>query len=256
MPKASTLIDVLRRELKARHITYHMIAERIALSESSIKRMFSTRSLTLHRLDEILDASGISLQDLTLRSYEESLIDELSYEQEEELIRDPKKFIVAVSALNYLTLEQIVEIYAISHADVLAYLVRLDHLGILELNPNNKIKLLISRTFRWIPNGPIQRFHRRESFADFLDTTFDGKHEQMQFVSVMLSRQSSATFLTRLKQLARDISDQHHLDAILPFDEKHRMSFLLSARPWIPNYFQELIRPEYIANYLERHPKK
>lgn len=71
MTKASTLIDVLRRELKTRNITYHTLAERISLSESSVKRMFSTKSLTLQRLDEILDAAGISLQDLTLRSYEE-----------------------------------------------------------------------------------------------------------------------------------------------------------------------------------------
>jgi transcriptional regulator with XRE-family HTH domain len=252
MSKALSLIDVLRRELRAKGITYAEIAERISHSESTVKRMFSTKSMTLHRLDEILDAANISLQDLTLRSYEESLIDELSYEQEEELIRDPRKFIVAVSALNFLTVEQIVEIYNMSQTDVIAYLVRLDHLGILELMPNNRIKLLITRTFNWIPDGPIQRFHRKESFADYLESPFDGKHELMQFISVMLSKQSSAVFLARLKQLARDISDQHRLDSALPFEERHRMSFMLSARPWIPGYFQALIRPEYIAKYQEK----
>lgn len=255
MPKASTLIDVLRRELKVKRITYQELARRIGVSESSVKRMFSTKSLTLQRLDQILDASEISLHDLTLRSYEESLIEELTYEQEEELIRDPKKFIVAVSAMNFFSLEQIVDIYAISEPEVIAYLVRLDHLGILELMPNNRIKLLLSRTFRWRPNGPIQRFHQRESFADYLNSTFCGKHEIMQFLSVMLSKQSSAAFLTRLKQLARDISDQHQLDAVLPLDEKHRMSFMLSARPWIPNYFQALVRPEYIAKHAEKRRK-
>lgn len=255
MPKASALVDVLRRELKAKRITYQELARRIGISESSVKRMFSTKSLTLQRLDQILDASEISLHDLTLRSYEESLIEELTYEQEEELIRDPKKFIVAVSAMNFFSLEQIVDIYAISEPEVIAYLVRLDHLGILELMPNNRIKLLLSRTFRWRPNGPIQRFHQRESFADYLNSTFCGKHEIMQFLSVMLSKQSSAAFLTRLKQLARDISDQHQLDAVLPFDEKHRMSFMLSARPWIPNYFQALVRPEYIAKHAAKRRK-
>jgi len=46
------------------------------------------------------------------------------------------------------------------------------------------------------------------------------------------------------------------LDANLPFEEKHRMSFMLSARPWIPNYFQSMIRPEYIANYYAQKNKK
>jgi hypothetical protein len=68
------------------------------------------------------------------------------------------------------------------------------------------------RIIKLLLNGPIQNFHRRESFADYLDSNFDGKHDLMQFVSVMLSTQSSAIFLTRLMQLARDISDQHRLD--------------------------------------------
>lgn len=257
MSKASTLVDILRRELKDRRITYQELAKRIKLSESSVKRMFSTKSLTLQRLDQILDAAEINLHDLTLRSYEESLIDELSYEQEEELVRDLKKLIVAVSVMNYLSLEQIVEIYAISEPDVIAYLVRLDHLGILELLPGNRIKLLISRTFRWIPNGPIQKFHRNHSFADYLDHAFAGEHDSMQFVSVMLSKQSNAIFLNRLKQLARDISDQHQIDAALPFDEKYRMSFMLAARPWIPHYFKSMVRPDYIAKHdAKRHPVK
>lgn len=256
MTKASTLVDVLKRELKSRRITYFELAQKIGVSESSVKRMFASKNLSLHRLDQILDAAQISLHELTSRSYEESLIDELSYEQEEELISDPKKFIVAVSAMNYLTLQQIVDIYAMSETEVIAYLVRLDHLGIIELMPNNRIKLLLSRIFRWIPNGPIQKFHRRESFADYLDASFDGKHDMMQFITVMLSKQSSAMLLTRMRQLARDISDQHHLDANLPFEEKHRMSFMLSARPWIPNYFQSMVRPEYIANYYAQKNKK
>nr|WP_315467567.1 helix-turn-helix transcriptional regulator [uncultured Undibacterium sp.] len=255
MTKASTLIDVLKRELKSRRITYMDLAQKISVSESSIKRMFASKNLTLHRLDQILDAAQISLHDLTARSYEESLIDELSYDQEEELISDPKKFIVAVSAMNYLSLQQIIDIYAMTETEVVAYLVRLDHLRIIELLPNNRIKLLLSRTFRWIPNGPIQKFHRRESFADYLDSNFDGKHDLMQFVSVMLSKQSSGVFLTRLMQLARDISDQHRQDATLPFEEKHRMSFMLSARPWIPNYFQALVRPDYIEKYYARKHK-
>ena len=50
MPKATTLIDVLRRELKLKRITYQELARRIGVSESSVKRMFSTKSLTLQKI--------------------------------------------------------------------------------------------------------------------------------------------------------------------------------------------------------------
>ena len=60
MPKASNLVDVLKRELKARDITYADLAARIDMSEASVKRMFSQKNFTLQRLDEILQATEIA----------------------------------------------------------------------------------------------------------------------------------------------------------------------------------------------------
>lgn len=44
------LLDVLRAELRAAGITYKMLADRIAMSESSIKRMFGQKDMTLSAL--------------------------------------------------------------------------------------------------------------------------------------------------------------------------------------------------------------
>ena len=41
MAQASAVVDVLKRELKARNLTYSVIAQRIGMSEASVKRMFS-----------------------------------------------------------------------------------------------------------------------------------------------------------------------------------------------------------------------
>lgn len=256
MPKATGLVDVLKREIKNRGISYVELARRINISPASVKRIFAQKNFTLQRLDEILDATEISLHDLAQRSYEESLIDQLSYELEKELISDPKKFVVAVSAMNYISAEQISEMYDISEVEVTNYLLRLDKLGILTLYPNNRYKLLLSCSFNWIPNGPIQNFHRKESFSDFLDASFDGPHEMIQFLTVMLSKQSSVIFINRVKKLAREISDQHKDDADMPFEERHRMSFMLAARPWIPVRFKALVRPDYIKKYAAQKAQK
>jgi hypothetical protein len=100
----------------------------------------------------------------------------------------------------------------------------------------------VSRTFRWIPNGPIQTHFREQAYSDYLDSQFDGEHELLRLVNVMLSRQSIAALLDRLKQVAREFSQQHQEDAKLPFDEKHAISFMLAARPWLPKTFQALLR--------------
>jgi transcriptional regulator with XRE-family HTH domain len=256
MPKATTLVDSLKRELKARNITYSDLATRIQMSEASVKRMFSQKNFTLQRLDQILQATEISLRDLALNSGEESLISELTFDQEKEIISDPKEFLVAVSTLNLLTVEQIIRIYDISEVDVIKYLLRLDKIGFLELLPNNRVKLLVSRTFRWIPNGPIQSSFRDQAYAEYLDSNFDGEHELMRLVNVMLSKQSVAALLNRMKQVAREFSEQHQEDAKLPFEDKYRMSFMLAARPWLPKQFKSLVRKEYIEQYEEKKGKK
>ncbi len=241
--RVTAIVDTLKRELKARGITYADLAQRIDLSEASIKRIFAQRNFTLERLDQILQATGIELHELTQDLNPESrLISQLNLTQEKEIIRDAKLFVTAVSALNLLSVEQMVELYQFSLPEVIGNLVRLDKIGFLELLPNNRIKLLVSRTFQWIPNGPIHSHFRELAGRDFLNAKFDGEQEMMQLFNVMLSQHSIASLLQRLRQLVREVSQQHQDDAKLPFEQRHAISFLLAARRWIPQSFQSLAR--------------
>ncbi len=147
-------------------------------------------------------------------------------------------------------------IYDISEIEVVKHLLRLDKIGFLELLPNNRVKLLVARTFRWIPNGPIQSNFRDQAYAEYLESNFDGEHEIMRLVNVMLSKQSVAALLNRLKQVAREFSEQHQEDAKLPFEEKHRISFMLAARPWLPKQFKSLVRKDYIEQHEQKKKEK
>jgi transcriptional regulator with XRE-family HTH domain len=241
---ATSLIDSLKRELKARGITYADLATRIGMSEASVKRMFSQKNFTLQRLDEILQATEIDFRDIALVARDESrLISELTHAQEQEIIGNTRLFVVAVAVLNQITVEQIVQTYVLTEAEVVKYLVRLDRIGFLELLPNNRVKLLVSRTFRWIPDGPIQTHFRQEAYSDFLASQFNGDNEMLRLANVMLSKRSISALLDRLKQLAREFSQQHQDEAGLPFEERFSISFLLAARPWMPQAFQALLRP-------------
>jgi transcriptional regulator with XRE-family HTH domain len=244
MPQATALVDALKRELRARGITYADLAQRIDMSEATVKRMFSQRNFTLQRLDDVLSATGIEFREIALNTdmEEPKLVSELTFAQEKEIVGDPKLFIVAVSCLNLLTVDQIVAIYDMTVPEVVKHLARLDKIGFLQLLPGNRTKLLVSRTFRWIPNGPIQNYFRELAFNDFLESKFDGEHELMRVINVMLSRESVAALLSRLKQVAREFSHQHQADARLPYEEKRAISFILAARPWMPKAFKTLVR--------------
>ena len=242
MSHAVTLVDTLKRLLKGRGITYAALAEKIGMSEASVKRMFSQKSFTLQRLDEVLSATGIGFDELTAAQGGPQLVYHLTLAQEREIMSDKQLLVVAVSSMNNMSFDDIVAYYALTPAEVTRHLVRLDKLGFLELLPNNRVKLLIARTFGWIPNGPIQAYFRREAAADYLTSHFDGEDEVMRLVNVMLTRQSKAALCERLQQVANDFARQHQIEARLPLAQRHAVSFIVAARPWVPRAFKELLR--------------
>lgn len=243
MSQSSLMIDALKRQLKVKAVTYAELARRIGLSEASVKRMFAQRSFTLERLEQILEAVGMDFAELVQAATDTpQLIAQLTYAQEQEIIGDTKLLVVAVAALNLIPLEEIVAVYKISEVEAVKYLLRLDKIGFLTLLPNNRVKLLVARTFSWIPNGPIQTYFRGEAYGDFLDARFAGEQELMKLVSVMLSARSTKALLERLRQVADEFSRQHQDDARLPYDQRHSLTFMLAARPWMPKAFKALLR--------------
>lgn len=243
MPHAITLVDALKRLLKAKGITYGELAGRIDMSEATVKRMFSQKNFTLERLDQILMASGIEFDELSRAATDQAAtISTLTMAQEKELINDPKLMVVAVSVMNHISVDTIVQVYTLTEAEVVRCLTRLDKIGFLELLPNNRVKLLISRTFSWIANGPLQTYFRAQAFGDFLNARFDGRQELMRFVNVMLSKQSSEALLERLQQVAAEFALQHQHDTRLPYAQKSAMSIMVAARPWVPQAFKAMLR--------------
>src|SRR5262245_29273683 len=243
MAQSGALVDVLKRQLKARGVTYAQVARRLRLSEASVKRMFSRRDFTLKRLDEICQLANADLSDLArILHQEERLISQLTWEQEKDIVSTPKLFLVAVCALNHVTLEQMVAAYEIDKAECLQLLLKLDRLGFIQLQPHNRIKLLVSHSFSWLPDGPIQRFFNQLAHNEYFRSRFDRRDEYMVVVNGMLSRNSSAAMVSRLKRVAREFSELHNDDARLRRGGRSAMSLCVAIRHWELDEFAKLRR--------------
>jgi hypothetical protein len=149
---------------------------------------------------------------------------------------------VAVCVLNHVGFEQIVATYDISRPELIQLLARLDRLGFIRLLPNNRIRLLVSLDFSWLPDGPIQRFFNQQAHNEYFRSRFDRPDEYMVVVNGMLSRASSAAIVTRLKRIAREFSELNNQDARLPLGERSAMSLLVAVRHWELAAFAELRR--------------
>jgi len=241
--QTAALVDVLKRELKSRGVTYAQVARSLKLSEASVKRMFSKRDFTLKRLDQICELTRAEFSDLArILHEEENLVSQLTWEQEQEIVSDRKLFLAAVCALNHVTCEQLVAVYDVTKAECIQLLARLDRLGFIQLQPNNRIKLLVSHTFSWLPDGPIQRFFNERAHTEYFSSRFARPHEYMVVMNGMLSRTSSATIVARLKRIVREFSELQNEDAGLPLSQRSAMSMLVAIRHWELQAFAELRR--------------
>jgi transcriptional regulator with XRE-family HTH domain len=240
MARTAALVDRLKRELRARNITYAAVAKHLGMSEASVKRMFSRKEFTLSRLDAICEVAGMEFSDLARGlAPQDAVVSQLTYEQEKEFVQNHRLMAVALSTLNHWTFEQIVSFYDIDAPECTRLLARLDRLKFIELMPNNRIRLLVSRAFTWIPDGPIQRFFKEHGTADFFGSSFDGEDELLVLNNGALSRSSVSALLARLRKTAAEFSGMRSDDASLPLSERAPITLLLAARPWFPWFLRQ-----------------
>ena len=239
------VFEGLKMHLKARGMTYADVARGLRISEPTVKRIFAQRNCDLRRLQKLCELIQVDLAELA-RGLPRSdrLIHRLTHEQEEELMADPRLFIVAVCAIHQMRVEDITSIYDIEPAECVALHLRLEKIGILELHENNRIRLRLARTFPWIPDGPIMRYAKSQC-GDFFNYSFSGPGQLMRMITVRITREAQEALVKRLEEVAREYNDQHSADARLPLDERHQISVLLAVRPWEPASFKALRRKNW-----------
>jgi DNA-binding Xre family transcriptional regulator len=239
----TTLCDTLKQLLKARNITYKDLAQALDLSEANIKRIFSSQSFTLERLEQICGLLELSLSDLfLLNTQKEHRLTQLTQEQEEELIGDKKLLLVAVCARDGWSFSDMISHYQITEHECIRLLARLDKLKMLQLLPGNKYKLLIAQDFRWIPGGPLEQFMSRDVIVEFMEGDFSQEQAFRFYMRGSYSAASAAIIKNRLNQITQEAAALNQADAKLPLDKRQHLGLLLAMRPWELKMFEAMKR--------------
>jgi transcriptional regulator with XRE-family HTH domain len=227
------LIDALKRVLKSRRLTYADLARRIALSEASVKRLFSARSFTLERLEQVLRALDLDFFELArLARGAAEVPQQLSELQEHTLATEPQLMGVFYLVLNDWEPRTILERFEITPAALTRLLARLDRLELIELLPGNRVKLRVSRHLRIRPSGAIRARHGQRTMADFLSVQFDRHGGHFRFEFRELSSASFAVMVRKIDRLAAEFNELAELDGTLPPEERRSVGFALGIRPW------------------------
>jgi DNA-binding transcriptional MerR regulator len=228
------------------------------MSDSSIKRVFSQRDMSLSRLAQFCQAAGVSLHEVLQQALQAAPeTDRLTLEQERSLVAEPVLLLVAVCCLGHWSFEQILETYRVEAAPCTAALVRLDRLGLIELKPLNRYRLRVSRAFRWRPDGPVQAYFREHVVGDYFSGRFDGAGETLMAVHGRLSSVSAQELAQHVERLAGELSRLHQEDARLPAGARDGYTLVVGLRSWELAAFTGLRRePAASARPHQKGPRK
>ncbi|MGV0960702.1 MAG: helix-turn-helix domain-containing protein [Limnohabitans sp.] len=234
------IFDSLRSHLKARHLTYRHIAEKLGVSEQTVKRLFLQQDCSIERLEAICELLQLDLRDLVKSSPRpRQFLQQLSLKQEELLAQHPRLLMVAVCAMSLWTFQDMVQHLNIPQAETEDLLRQLDKMGFLDLMPGNRYRLHVAREFSWIVGGPIMLMVRKMA-DDYFNHLFEGEGEIIKMINVRVSRHSAMRLRARLEQIAQEYADQVAIDANQPLHERPPLSICIAARRWMPESLQAL----------------
>ena len=243
MSQTRSLIDTLKLELRRQRITYKQVSEVLELSETSVKRLFAEEAFSIKRLEKVCEMLHLDISDLVhLMERNIELTNQFTLDQERELVSDIKLLLVALLLMNKLMFEEIIAVYDISETEGIRLLARLDRMKMIELQPGNRVKLMISQNFTWIPNGPIQRYFENTVQHEFLQSSFNKTGELRIFASGMISASANAELIRKMQYLAKEMHDMNIDSEALPLEQRFGTSLLMAIRPWEVAAFQSLRR--------------
>lgn len=230
----SALIDALKRALRRQGLTYAVVAERMRLSEASIKRMLSRGRLSLAQLLQLAEIAGTDLAELARQAKGGTRLPRrLSIEQERALAADPRLLLLFHLLASGRSVDEIAGDFELRGTVRTLLLARLDRLGLIELLPSDRVRLRIAQDFAWRSDGPVRRRYGAQVLREFLHDRFDGERTLLRFEVRELSEASIEILRRKLQRLSAEVTELAELDAELPSGRRRSVGVALAMRPWV-----------------------
>lgn len=236
-----SFLNALKKALKAKGITYKMLAEQLKISEASVKRVFSQGSLTLERVATILEWAELSFLDVSqmMDTNPQEKPQDLTLEQEEIFAKDHGLCAFFYHILYGWTAKELKRSGLFDDSSMNRFKSRLCELGLAAPAAKGDIKLLVGRGVKWHPQGPMIKVYGPALRAEFFDGDFEGSGSFRDFSTRSLTVSSQITIRKKLKVLLDEIDSMAASDNIFAAAETEPTAFFLAMRPFYFSFFLE-----------------
>ncbi|MBL6988951.1 MAG: helix-turn-helix transcriptional regulator [Bacteriovoracaceae bacterium] len=226
--------------MKVKKITYKMLAKKIGLSESGLKKIFSSRDCSYERLNQICQALDTCLADIIV-SHHETKMQEAKFDESQErfFVKNFDYFNFQWKLVNEgMSWEEIQDEFGLSYKETFKYLKKLDELGIIELNANNRVKKPKPCLRRWVGKGPLTKKVYKEWASKIIEDVVANDSPSDLFILryLTLSKDSISELRRSLEELELEYlkkSQREHMANDLPL-EKVRFLSTFSKGSYVP----------------------
>ena len=226
--KTKAIHTSLKVIMRSKGKTYADAAKVLSLSEGSVKRLFSTGGLSLQRLETLCNWIGTDIKEVIVNAErQQPHITQLTLDQENELVDDPRLLLVTFLVLNNWKEHEIKAAFDYSEAELNTHFAKLERIGLIELLPFNRMHLLTARNFQWSENGPVRSFFAQNILPQFIQSGFTKPGEKMHFMGGMLSEKSIIKVHEKLEEFSRFFDQLLHDDLTLPANKRYPVAMMM-----------------------------
>ncbi len=241
MSATAIIVRGIKSRLRANGMSYRELAQLIGVSEPTVKRDLSRGKFSLERLDAICEALGVEVTDL-LQPASKAALTELSEEQEQALVANPKLLLVTYLVVNDWKFSEIVATFRLDENELVSVLLKMDRLRIVDFRPPTRMRKLTARNFSWRKDGPVHAYFIRSVIPEFFNARFDGSGDEFRFMAGTLAPASVLRLQSAIQRVAAEFEQLTHQDIRLPLEQRDSCTVILATRSWEFSEFSKLRR--------------
>lgn len=222
------LFEALKREMRKENRTYAQLAEHLDISEATIKRAFSKKTMTTERLCQTCDFLGISLKYL-LGSAKFSRTKKLNPDQEYFLAEHVQHFLFLYYLLNSWSIPDAADQLSFPLDEARKIVKDLEAIKVLQRTKADDFQLLIDRDYQWSKEGPLENFFQTMLIPHFVQYKAQGSHF---FLAGELSEASASKLAVHLRAVIEEFKTTASFDCKLPKANSKSYGLYLNLKPW------------------------
>jgi len=237
---AEIIIESLKDHLKLRGFSYQDLASKWQISESSVKRVMSSKEILLSRVEQACEMMDLSVADFFKQVPYEKQNDVLylTPEQELRLSKDPEATHYFLMIQQGKTVTEIIREYSISDEKNIKILSQLEKWNLIEVHPNHRIKRHYLGQLRFRKEGPLGKQIEKSARTQFLDNDFNKEDQYFSFLNLNFKPGDSAKLRLKFQEIFKELVTESDQNLLHP--NQQEFGLMMAIRPWSSTLMQAL----------------